>query len=173
MEMLMSTDANIVAFEPNPPNHKLLSYILSLLDPKYQGRVALFPIALGSESVKSQIYSSKENMGNSVVGKPIKDDDGQHIMDPVYMYIERFDSIFSDQTHIPLVKLDVQGFECQVLDGMSQGVVNNIQQVKFENEKIFLEAHGCVDLVSRFQSLGFTLKKCDHCINSIAIKKSE
>mmetsp|Transcript_25089 Transcript_25089/g.79509 ORF Transcript_25089/g.79509 Transcript_25089/m.79509 type:complete len:214 (+) Transcript_25089:1286-1927(+) len=86
MEMLMSTDANIVAFEPTLRNYQLLSKTIQLLGPEYQQRVALFPIALGSELVKSQVYSAVGNMGNSVVGKPIKDFENQQFDTPDRFY---------------------------------------------------------------------------------------
>eukprot|EP00581_Thalassiosira_minuscula_P002454 CAMPEP_0183739286 /NCGR_PEP_ID=MMETSP0737-20130205/56665_1 /TAXON_ID=385413 /ORGANISM="Thalassiosira miniscula, Strain CCMP1093" /LENGTH=241 /DNA_ID=CAMNT_0025974043 /DNA_START=340 /DNA_END=1065 /DNA_ORIENTATION=+ len=157
MEMLMSTDANIVAFEPTPRNYELLSRTIYLLGPEYQRRVALFPIALGSESVKSQVYSSEGNMGNSVVGKPIKDFESQQINEPVDIFVERIDSVLSHNISIPLMKLDAQGFECQILDGMSPEIAANIYQIKFEIDQNMLNQQGCKNLLPRLRNFGFVI----------------
>ena len=157
MEMLLSTDANIVAFEPTLRNYQVLSRSIYLLGPEYQQRVALFPIALGSESVKSQVFSAKGNMGNSVVGKPIKDFGKQQMNEPVDIYIERIDSILSRNISIPLMKLDAQGFECQILEGMSDEIAANINQIKFEVAMHWLKDHHCMDLMPRLRKLGFAI----------------
>ncbi len=157
MEMLMSTDANIVAFEPTPKNYELLSRTIHLLGPEYQRRVALFPIALGSESVKSQVYSGEGNFGNSVIGKPIKDFESQQMKEPVDIFVERIDSVLSDNVSIPLMKLDAQGFECQILDGMSPVIAANINQIKFEIAQKWLVQQGCTNLLPRLRNLGFVI----------------
>lgn len=156
MEMLMSTDANIVAFEPTPRNYEIVSRTIYLLGPEYQKRVALFPIALGSESVKSQVYSTEGNMGNSVVGKPIKES-GHKQMKPVDIFIERIDSILSHSVSVPLMKLDAQGFECQILDGMSPEIATNIHQIKFELAENWLRQQGCMDLLPRLRNFGYVI----------------
>ncbi len=157
MEMLMSTDANIVAFEPTPRNYELLSRTIHLMGPEYQRRVALFPIALGSESVKSKVYSGEGNMGNSVVGKPIKDFGSQQMKEPVDIFVERIDSVLSDDVSIPLMKLDAQGFECNILDGISPVIAANINQIKFEIAQKWLGQQGCTNLLPRLRNLGFVV----------------
>eukprot|EP01083_Nonionella_stella_P247307 857604_1 len=69
MEMLLSTNANIIAFEPHPRNLFHLRSTISKLSPSMQNRVVIVPTALGEASATSKIYSAKNNMGNSVVGK--------------------------------------------------------------------------------------------------------
>ena len=157
MEMLMSTNANIVAFEPHPANYKLLAATISMLDLRYQNRVALFPIGLGSGKSKSQIFSGVGNMGNSVVGKPLKDNPEQETHPPVDIFIERLDSILSDNITIPLVKMDAQGLECQILDGLSNDIADNIQRLKFEYARKWLDGQGCVDLLPKLRSFGFAI----------------
>ena len=78
MEMLLSTDdAKIVAFEPHPRNQFVLKSTIKRLPQELQRRVAFFPIGLGDVSTTSTIFAAKGNMGNSVVGKIIKDSGGQ------------------------------------------------------------------------------------------------
>jgi hypothetical protein len=65
MEMLLSTNASIVAFEPHPRNLYNIKKTVSLLDETYQNRLALFPVGLGNASITSTIYSGSDNLGNS------------------------------------------------------------------------------------------------------------
>lgn len=141
--MLLSTGANIVAFEPHPMNQICLHRTLARLGPEYQKRVALVPVALGGQQGASQIYTGEGHMGNSVVGKAIKDFPK---LAPVDIRIERLDSILSDVVTIPLVKMDAQGFECQVLDGTSRSAANHVRTIKFELASKWLRQQNCLDL---------------------------
>mmetsp|Transcript_99 Transcript_99/g.130 ORF Transcript_99/g.130 Transcript_99/m.130 type:complete len:408 (+) Transcript_99:271-1494(+) len=161
MEMLFSTDANIVAFEPNPKNLYPLKNTLRKLPKHYQDRVALFPVALGSTKSSSTIFSASNNMGNSHVGKAVADLDLGHQVfhdkDTFEIRVERLDSILNTGTKITLMKLDAQGFECEVLDGMGSDLAATVQHVHFEKADRFLKEHGCYDLVTRFRNLGFSI----------------
>ena len=71
MEMLLSTKAKIIAFEPHPMNVFNIKKTVSQLDKSYQDRLMLFPIGLGSESSNFTIYSASNNMGNSGKSKRV------------------------------------------------------------------------------------------------------
>jgi len=134
MEMLLSTDANIVAFEPHPRNVFNLRSSIAALGKSYQDRVVIAPVGLGAESASNTIFAASGNMGNSVIGKVIKDNRKQEfkVEDQFSIRVERLDSIISKYADISLIKMDAQGFECNVLDGMSQDLANAIKKVKFE-----------------------------------------
>jgi hypothetical protein len=74
MQMLLTTKAPIIVFEPDPRNQFALTSTLMALPQELRDRVSLFPIALGSEKGSSTINAAHGNMGNSVVGTQIKDD---------------------------------------------------------------------------------------------------
>jgi len=134
MEMLLSTDANIVAFEPHPRNVFNLRSSIAALGKSYQDRVVIAPVGLGAESASNTIFAASGNMGNSVIGKVIKDNRKQEfkVEDQFSIRVERLDSIISKYADISLIKMDAQGFEYNVLDGMSQDLANAIKKVKFE-----------------------------------------
>jgi len=157
LEMLLSTDANIVAFEPHPLNQYVLHNTLARLGPEYQRRVALVPVALGGSVGASSIYTGEGNMGNSVVGKAIKDFPKQQLKKPVDIRIERLDSILLGDVPIPLLKLDAQGFECHILDGISASIAGNIRTLKFEMASKWLKKQQCFDLLPRLKKLNFTI----------------
>ena len=163
MEMLLETDAKIIAFEPHPLNLYNLKKTISQLDKSYQDRLLLFPIGLGNVTSTSTIYSASNNMGNSVIGKIIKDGKslGQKF-DAKYQFIifvERLDSILeSNNIHnIRLMKMDAQGFECKILEGMGSNLASKITMVKFEYAGQHLLGQGCTDFLQRMNAYQFSI----------------
>jgi len=75
-----------------------------------------------------------------------------HEKDTFEIKVERLDS-----SNIPLMKLDAQGFECEILEGMGRDLASTVDHVHFEKSDRFLNAHGCNDLLARFRNLGFTI----------------
>jgi hypothetical protein len=65
MEMLLSTNASIIAFEPHPRNIYNIKKTVSLLGESYQNRLSLFPLGLGNASDMLTINSATDNLGNS------------------------------------------------------------------------------------------------------------
>lgn len=175
MEMLLSTDAPILAFEPHPKNQLCLRKTISRLEPEYQNRIILVPVALGEAQGSSTIYSASNNMGNSVVGKIIKDYDTQ-IFDEKSQFeipIERLDSIIkSDTTNIDfkVLKLDAQGYECKILEGMGPNIARSIQNIKFEYAQKWIEAQNCLDLLPKMRELGFNIYRGKNIVNEDSLK---
>jgi len=159
VEMLLSTDAKIIAFEPHPKNLFVLLSTIRAMEQSYQDRVVIVPVALGAESAMETIYAANGNMGNSVVGKIIKDNRRQEfkIEDQHSIHVERLDSIISPNAHVAFSKLDAQGFECNIVSGFGASLAAVVQQIKFEVSKNHLNNHGCLDLLSRFRALGYTI----------------
>lgn len=102
----------------------------------------------------SQIQHSCEliTFVNLVIGKVIRDfpsqvfDEKNHFT----VHVERLDSILmAIKTKIGLLKMDAQGFECRIVEGMGHEVAGIIDVMKFEYAHPWLIAHGCFDLVSR------------------------
>ena len=97
----------------------------------------------------------------AVVGRIIKDDDipGQKFTEELQftINIERLDSILNNATsmNIRLMKMDAQGFECNVLSGMGAGIAKKIGIIKTEFATRFLRPHNCMDIVKRIRDYGF------------------
>ena len=64
MEMLLGTNANIIAFEPHPMNIFVLQQTISKFDSStLQDRVCLVPVGLGDKNKgSSTIFSANNNM---------------------------------------------------------------------------------------------------------------
>ncbi|CAB9497199.1 expressed unknown protein [Seminavis robusta] len=159
LEMLLSTQASIIAFEPNPKNQFALKSTMSKLPKELQDRVVLVPVGLGAESRVDSLYFASRNMGNGVVSKVIKDYVAQKESDfhKVDIVIERLDSILTEDATIPLSKMDAQGYECHVMDGFSSGIANKISQIKFEVANKWLREQRCLDLFTRIRNFGYDI----------------
>jgi FkbM family methyltransferase len=160
MEMLLSTKAKIIAFEPHPMNVYNIKKTVSQLGKEYQDRLLLFPVGLGNVQNNNTIFSGHDNMGNSQIGTAVKDWHVQEFKEHLQfkVFVERMDSLL-DVTkidNIRFIKMDCQGFECNAVDGM-KAFVNKIQYMKFEYARKFLNAQGCRDPVSRVQKLGLNV----------------
>ncbi|CAB9501700.1 expressed unknown protein [Seminavis robusta] len=164
LEMLLSTeDSHILAVEPHPMNRFALEMTLRGLPTPLQDRVTLVPIGLGKENHQVlEIFTGETNMGNSVLGKAIRDVPDQQIRSDRYpISVERLDSILlppATTRTIPLVKLDAQGYECNVLEGMGVDLGRKIQTIKFEVATHHLQEQNCLDLFARLRSLGFHIR---------------
>ena len=177
IDVLLSTNARIIGFEADPRNAVLVTNTL-MAQPKYiRDRVAFFPIGLGLVSSRdSVIYQASDNRGNSVVDAVIKDNDKQIMLPPIPIVLERLDAILppnspivastgndtksSSSKLLKLIKMDVQGFECNVMDG-GPHVFEASRGIKTEMAEKWLKNQNCSGsgLVSRLVKAGFPEKK--------------
>jgi FkbM family methyltransferase len=162
VEMLLSTDAKIILFEPHPKNLFCIHQTLQA-NHGFSDRVVIVPVALGGETSHSTIFAATGNMGNSVVGKIIKDNPGQAFdqKDQHKIPIERLDSIITNAAgtniDIPLVKMDAQGFECHIVNGINIALAQQIYKIKFEVSRNHLRNQECNDLLEKLRQLDFQI----------------
>ena len=70
--------------------------------------------------------------------------------------VERMDQLLkSNAIHIRLMKMDAQGFECNILDGMGEDLANKIDVIKFEYSKTHMHGHDCLDLLKKIDRFKF------------------
>jgi FkbM family methyltransferase len=159
MEMLLGTNANIIAFEPHPMNVFVLKQTISKLNFTLQDRVRLVPVGLGHEQASTTIYAAGNNMGNSIVGMIVKDNRKQEFGESLQFKvpIERLDSIVKSDTNVKLMKMDAQGYECNIMEGMGQALASGIETLKFEWAPKHLNAQKCTTLLDRMRAYGFDI----------------
>ena len=146
MHMLLVTDAlDIRVFEPNPANLFCLTSTLLQFPEAQRKRVTVYPFALGELAEGLQIFGAKHNMGNSVVGKIIQDGPGQEFNAPVPIRVDRYDDVIGPEVRVALMKMDAQGFECNVMRGMGE---RRVEVIKTEIANHWLSSHpGCDDKI--------------------------
>lgn len=148
MEMLQSTNANVVIFEPHPLNLSQMTTTLMRQPQAVRDRVALFPIGVGDVTAEFEMHMASNNCGNSVLEKPLKDAPSQQFIAPTRVYVERLDDIFKTDDNknnnlvIPLVKMDIQGYECKALSGMPN-LLKSVHTITTEADKFWKTGHGC------------------------------
>ena len=159
MEMLHSTDAKIVVAEPHPRNQAQMTTTLMALPEDMRNRVTLFPIGVGDTASTFPLNMASNNAGNSVINAFVKDAPSQQFLAPIQVSVERLDSLLnSNSVTIPLFKMDIQGFECRALDGMTS-LLSRIDTIRTEVAPPFLLEQGCSPegLKSRFTNNGFKI----------------
>jgi FkbM family methyltransferase len=137
MQMILTTNATIVAFEPHPYNLFVMTSTFMKLEENVRNRIHLFPVALGAESSESTIHMASDNRGHAVVSKVIRINNKATFLPPMPIRVEPLDSIIKNNVVIHLVKMDAQGFECYIFDGMRR-VLLGTRSVFFELEKTVL-----------------------------------
>jgi FkbM family methyltransferase len=137
MQMLLTTNATIAAFEPHPYNLFVMTSTFMELEESLRNRIHLFPIALGAESSESTIHMASDNRGHAVVSKVIRINRRASFLPPIPIRVEPLDDILKDSTTVHLMKMDAQGFECYIYEGMKK-VLQKTRTVFFELEKTVL-----------------------------------
>ena len=152
LELLLTSDARVVAFEPHPKNLFCLTSTLSA-NPELGKRVTLFPIALGETQTSTVIQpEEKSNYGSSRLGGSLADKDSFPVQ------VERLDDIIEAED-FRLIKMDAQGYECSIMDGAKE-VFSKTRRIFSEVESSNLEQVGCsrAGFVERLNNRGFEVK---------------
>ncbi len=152
--LLSSNGARTVSFEPQPSNLFYLTSSVLALEPDARARVRVHPVGLGPARAKHTIFAQKGNAGNSVIDVVVPD----HFTQAADMTANKFD-VFVDTLdnalwpkavrsstpppNIPLMKMDVQGYEGKLLAGAKHLLAARaIKAIKTELAGAWLRAQG-------------------------------
>jgi FkbM family methyltransferase len=113
---MLKCSKSVHAFEPHPKMYNMMTFYLG-------DRVTPYPIALGNETGTAKLHVRKSDTGYSNLGaslhmKPPPDGrpDRGHI--EIEVPVKRLDDCNID--NIGFIKIDVEGFEMQVLEGAAE-----------------------------------------------------
>ncbi len=113
---LVGNEGKVFAFEPDP-----VLFQVALANSRQNGRDGVIKVqnlALGSRTERATLYRRPFNSGdNRLSASPAH-------RDAVAVNVARLDDILSGEK-IDFIKMDVQGWEPEVLRGMQQTVINN------------------------------------------------
>jgi FkbM family methyltransferase len=110
IQILSTTNASVVAFEPNPNNLFRLTSTLLNLPEEMKNRVTLFPVAVGSEMASSaRIVAKGDNQGNTQVMHAALSRDVAKGVDGAdnpagTVSVERMDDLLSKELRVDLIK---------------------------------------------------------------------
>ena len=116
----------VITFEPNPKTYKILKRNVA-------SNVELLPYALSNETSSAELRVPKGRKGYSNQGASLstKKVDGEH--GKVEVEAKRLDDLGID--NIGFMKIDVEGFEQQVLDGAVETIAKNKPNLVIEMEE--------------------------------------
>jgi len=128
----VGVEGRVYAIEPEPRNYRLLVRNVALNE---YGNVFTFPLGISDETGSSRLHiSTHSNLHNLVA--PIKAGKNLHTID---IEVQRLDDFIQEQeidpARVDLVRMDVEGWEAKILEGM-QGLLRASQQLK-----LFIEFH--------------------------------
>ena len=149
LEMLLSTNATVVAIEPNPANLFYLTSTLAMAahaNPAIAQRVVVLPVGASSYSRTSRMTLRG---GGSAVDAPRRarnfNDEaavGTKESEATTITVHRLDELIPTQTASHLLKADVQGLECEVLRGAARNLPL-ISAAAVELDPRLLRSNGC------------------------------
>lgn len=171
--MLERTSAYVVAVEPSPVN---LFYLMSSLRAhamRTQSPAGVFvlPLAAGDTTTRERMYRAAYNAGNSVVGTSsplVRDHASQNMSDAFGVEVAPLDEVyFLESRRFPVVKMDVQGFECRALRGM-RALLRTTHTLRVELADRWLRAQGCSvpEALALLHELNFTAVGPTRCAMS-------
>jgi FkbM family methyltransferase len=157
--------------EPSPANLFYLTSTIHALAkqwPDVAHRVEVLPIAASNETGSNTLYAAAHNAGNSVVGASspaVRDHEKQDMTSEQYAIntrclddVDAIKRLLGAGGAVPLVKLDVQGFECRAIDGMLK-LLQRANTLRVELADRWLRAHGCSpsEALLKMERLGFAV----------------
>mmetsp|Transcript_20117 Transcript_20117/g.19420 ORF Transcript_20117/g.19420 Transcript_20117/m.19420 type:complete len:321 (-) Transcript_20117:114-1076(-) len=175
--LMASAGINVLSFEPLPSN---LFYFTRSIKKNIElgvfpvNRINVIPFGLGNKSEMHTIYSERGNLGNSVINNPVASTDDPTQISAMHnnnktIKIVRLDDVLWPNMQLPppnirLMKLDIQGFEIQMLHGAHNLLkARSIQTIKTELAGKHLQAQGgsALGLCILLKEYGFELFR-DH-----------
>jgi FkbM family methyltransferase len=118
----------IITFEPDPGNYARLMANLRLND--LTDRVEVVPLALGDRGGEVRLYEGgSHNRGESTIAVP-----EQTPQDKFHQVrVARLDDLYAFSGQRLMLKIDVEGYEFEVLAGMAQTLRDNACYVQIEH----------------------------------------
>jgi FkbM family methyltransferase len=113
---LVGDTGRVYAFEPNPDNFNLLKKNVEINN--YQN-VILVPKAVSSKNGKQKLYISEENKGAHTIIEVTKN---QKYIEIDSICLDNYFVRFNEK--IDFIKIDVEGFEGEVIKGMTRLLQN-------------------------------------------------
>ena len=127
-------EGKIFALEPSPENIKTLKKNIELN--KADDLITVYPYAGGEKSGKEKFYLSTHSNVNTMLpeefttGKPSKGVKG----DFIEVKVIELSSFIEENGNVDLIRMDIEGYEVEVLKGLTKAIENNLftGQIVFE-----------------------------------------
>jgi len=163
---LVGDEGKVFAFEPDPYNYSLLAKNIGA-----NGYNNVIPVqkAILHKSGKMKLFLDKNNLGAHSLSEPIPSNKGGSIL----VEVISLDEFFKDKDYtIDVIKMDVEGSEMKVLQGMTN-LINKNDNLKIITEfwPIGLRKSGSspTEFLNKLKEYGFTLYQIGRSLEPIDI----
>jgi len=146
MSVGLRNSGSVWAFEPVPLNIERLKKNLNLNDVK---NTRIFPYALGEKNGQNILHLANDSAYNSFVNVESRLSDGKDIVVEIKELDDLWDNSYRPQ--ISFIKIDVEGFELEVLKGATRLIKQCLPTMLIE-----------ANTLEQFESLFLFLKKYDY-----------
>ena len=156
---LVGPQGKVIAFEPEPENHNLL---IKNIESNGYSNISPIPKAVSSTSGTTQFFLSALDNGSHSIFLP----GARGVIDSISVETTTVDDFLDAQgwPQVDLFKVDVEGAESEVLEGMTESVVKNPAAnlvVEFCPYLIRRIGGSPPDLLEKIRSLGFQINLID------------
>jgi FkbM family methyltransferase len=158
---LVGEGGTVYAFEPMPAAFRLLKMNCADLP-----NVLQFQIALSDKKQETTFYIQKAGNLSSLCPDPIAH--------PVHVSVSTLDDVLANCAKIDVIKIDVEGFELEVIQGGQKTLSTHKPILYFELEHIYEAKRGFnfQSFKLFFDELNYVLKWIDHSETSILFSDS-
>ena len=153
---IVGKNGRIIAIEPSPINFKYLQKNVNLQN---STNIEVFNFACGKEDGKIDFLVSNRSNWSRVASDDLIDAPPDAILETVSLPIKKLDS-FIDEQNIPkidFVRMDVEGYEVNILDGMTEILRKFKPQLQIEVHLFILGVESTRKLLEFFKTLGYAI----------------
>ena len=138
--------SEIFSFEPHPDTYELLRF-----NTKHLENVSINNVAIGSDNGTSILFEDKTNLGGSSLVSQTKTATKHEVK------VKTLDDALPKGTSISLLKIDVEGFELNVLEGAKQSILQHQPIIAMEqNEVDFTNGQDNTKALRFLSDIGYT-----------------
>lgn len=136
----------VYAIEPIPQNFFLLKHNVALNNLE---NIQVFNLAIGDEDGSLDLFLSYASNWASAFKTPINID--QKITVPS----KRLDTFLKDKGKVDLVRMDVEGYETKIVDGMEETLKQKNLMLFMEIHPLFTGKDRCKEFLQKLDNFGF------------------
>lgn len=165
---IVGNGGKVYSFEPIPSIYEQL--LDSVKINHFESIIETHNVALGEESKPETLYIEINNVGgSSIVGPHGK------ASEEITINIERGDDMLRDIQHIDMIKIDVEGYEYEVLSGMQKILLQHRPIIILEfSGQLYItkgDKHGD-KIISLLENIGYDLYDIEDYMRKITSKNT-
>ena len=153
---IVGQNGKIIAIEPSPINFKYLQKNINLQNTT---NIELFNFACGNKDGTIDFLVSNRSNWSRVVSDDLIDAPPDAILETISLPIKKLDSFIHEQDikKLDFVRMDVEGYELNILDGMKETLRRFKHLLQIEVHLFILGIESTRKLLNIFKNLGYTI----------------